>query len=206
MSSNQQVQPETSKTSNQLLPSMVQIGDVVLRDGSLVHVREMQREDEPILFSLFRSLAEDSRWMRFFCVPKDSGLAVEAHREAQVDHCRTFGLIAFAGQEERIVGHAFYAATGADHAEVAFTIAEDYRGRGLASILLSQLAEVALANGINVFEAEVLINNQPMLGVFRNSGFPITFKADAGQVHVTFPISVSDRALSNSSAASPYAH
>jgi hypothetical protein len=43
-------------------------GDVVLRDGLTVRVRVMQPEDEPLLFGLFRSLSEDSRWMRFFCL------------------------------------------------------------------------------------------------------------------------------------------
>ena len=171
-----------------------QAGDVVLRDGSTVRVRVMQPDEERLLFDLFRSLSEDSRWMRFFCVTKESSLAAEAHREAQVDFCRKVGLIALAGSEERIVGHALYAATSADRAEVAFTIADGYRGRGLASILLGQLAKIAVANGIQVFEAEVSAANHAMLGVFRDSGFHISVKADAGQLHVTFPTSLSNEA------------
>jgi len=132
--------------------------------------------------------------MRFICSTKDSVLASEAHREAQVDYCRTFGLIALAGQEERIVGHAFYSATAADRAEVAFTIANDYQGRGLASILLGQLAEVALSNGITVFEAEVAAVNHTMLRVFRESGFHLNVQAEAGLLHVTFPTSFDDQA------------
>jgi hypothetical protein len=38
--------------------------------------------------------------------------------------------------------------------------------------LLGQLAEVAAANGIQVFEAEVVAANHAMLNVFRASGFP----------------------------------
>jgi acetyl coenzyme A synthetase (ADP forming)-like protein len=154
----------------------------------------MQPDDEPLLFDLFRSLSEDSRWMRFFGVSKDSALAAEAHREAQVDFCRTVGLIALAGSEDRIVGHAFYAANGENRAEVAFTIANDYQGRGLASILLGQLAEIAVSNGIQIFEAEVVAANHAMLGVFRESGFRINVQADAGQLHVMFPTSLSDEA------------
>jgi len=169
-------------------------GDVVLRDGSTVRVRVMQPADEPLLLTLFRSLSEESRWMRFFSSSKDSVLAAEAHREAQVDFRLTFGLIALAGQEERIVGHAMYAATAEDRAEVAFTIANDYQRRGLASILLGQLAEVALANGIQVFEAEVVAANHAMLRVFRESGFHIKVQAAAGQLHVTFPTSFDDQA------------
>ena len=169
-------------------------GDVVLRDGSTVSVRAMQPDDESLLFELFTSLSEDSRWMRFFGVSKDSALAAEAHRESQVDFCRTVGLVALAGAEDQIVGHAFYAATGENRAEVAFTIANDYQGRGLASILLGQLAEIAVSNGIQVFEAEVVAANHAMLGVFRESGFRINVQADAGQLHVMFPTSLSDEA------------
>lgn len=171
-------------------------GDVVLRDGSTVSVRAMQPDDEPLLFDLFTSLSEDSRWMRFFGVSKDSALAAEAHREAQVDFCRTVGLVALAGSKNQIVGHAFYAANGENRAEVAFTIANDYQGRGLASILLGQLAEIAVSNGIQVFEAEVVAANHAMLGVFRESGFRLSVQADAGQLHVMFPTSLSDEAAS----------
>ena len=167
---------------------------MVLRDGSTVRVRVMRPEDESLLFDLFRSLSDESRWMRFICSTKDSVLASEAHREAQVDYCRTFGLIALAGQEERIIGHAFYSATAADRAEVAFTIANDYQGRGLASILLGQLAEVATANGIQVFEAEVAAVNHTMLRVFRESGFHLNVEAEAGLLHVTFSTSFDDQA------------
>jgi acetyl coenzyme A synthetase (ADP forming)-like protein len=155
----------------------------------------MRPEDEPLLLSLFKSLSEESRWMRFLCSTKDSILAAEAHREAQVDHFLNFGLIALAGEDERLVGHALYAATSADHAEVAFTIANDYQGRGLASILLGQLAQIAAANGIQVFEAEVAMINQRMLGVFRESGFHLKVQAEAGQLHVTFPTSFDEQAL-----------
>jgi GNAT superfamily N-acetyltransferase len=127
----------------------------------------MEPDDEPLLSSIFRSLSDDSRWLRFFCIPKDSGLAAEAHREAQVDHCRTFGLIALAGPDERMVGHAFCAATSEDNADVAFTIANDYRGRGLASILLGQLAEVALANGIEILKLTCCL---PTMQCWESSG------------------------------------
>ena len=98
-------------------------------------------------------------------------------------------LVACSGEEERVVGHAFYVAVAEQRAEVAFTIANDFQGRGLGSILLGQLAEVASANGIEIFEAEVVAANHAMLHVFRASGFPIEVNAYAGQLHVVFPTS-----------------
>ena len=167
-------------------------GDVVLRDGSTVHIRVMSRADEVGLCSLLNSLSEESRWLRFYCVQNSAGLAAEAHREANLDHA--FGLIACSGDEERVVGHAFYAALDEQRAEVAFTIANDFQRRGLGTILLCQLADVAAANGIKVFEADVIAANHAMLHVFRESGFPIEVNASTGQLHVVFPTSFTDEA------------
>lgn len=167
-------------------------GDVVLRDGSTVHIRVMHASDEAGLCALLTSLSEESRWLRFYCVQNSAGLAIEAHREANLDHA--FGLVACSGDEERVVGHAFYAAIDEQQAEVAFTIANDFQERGLGTILLCQLAEVAAANGIKVFEANVVAANHAMLHVFRASGFPIEVSANAGQIQVVFPTSFTDEA------------
>jgi len=48
-------------------------------------------------------------------------------------------------------------------------------------LLLKRLAEAADAEGVAVFEAEVLVENNKMLDVFRNSGFGITMKSGPGR-------------------------
>ncbi|HEX7331156.1 MAG TPA: GNAT family N-acetyltransferase [Pyrinomonadaceae bacterium] len=167
-------------------------GDVVLRDGSTVRIRVMRPSDEAGLCALLSSLSDESRWLRFYCNQNSTAIAAEAHREANLDHA--FGLVACSGDGERVVGHAFYAAVSDNRAEVAFTIANDFQGRGLGSILLGQLAQVASANGIEIFEAEVVAANHAMLHVFRASGFPIEVNAKAGQLHVVFPTSFNGEA------------
>ena len=162
-------------------------GDVVLRDGSTVRIHVMRPSDEAGLRALLTTLSEESRWLRFYCLQNSAGLAAEAHREVNLD--QAFGLVACSGDENRVVGHAFYAALDEQRAEVAFTIANDFQGRGLGSILLGQLAEVASTNGIQVFEADVVAANHAMLHVFRASGFPLEVNANAGQLQVVFPTS-----------------
>jgi acetyl coenzyme A synthetase (ADP forming)-like protein len=153
----------------------------------------MKPADEAALRTLLQSLSEDSRWLRFYSLSSNSALAAEAHRETYLDDA--FALVACSGVEQRIVAHAFYVGFDEERAEVAFTIANDFQGRGLGTLLLCQLAEVASANGIQVFEAEVVSANQAMLGVFRESGFPLEVSASAGQVHVTFPTSFTPKAI-----------
>ena len=168
-------------------------GDVVLKDGSTVQVRPMRPEDDKALLALFQSLSERSLWLRFYSLLKGAALAAEACRETNLD--RAFGLVALSGAEEKIVGHAFYASIDEQRAEVAFTIGDDFQRRGLGTLLLGQLAEVAAANGIQTFEAEVVAANHAMIRVFRESGFPIEVNARAGQIHVTFPTSFTSDAI-----------
>src|SRR6185369_5539621 len=173
-------------------PAARRDGDVVLRDGSTVHIRVMTQADEAGLCALLNSLSEDSRWLRFYCLQNSAGLAAEAHREANLD--QAFELLACSGEEQRLVGHAFYVAIDEERAEVAFTIANEFQGRGLGTILLCQLADVAASNGIKVFEADVVAANHAMLHVFRASGFPIEVSANAGQLQVVFPTSFTSEA------------
>src|SRR6185295_16273255 len=98
-------------------------GDVVLRDGSTVRIRVMRPTDEVGLRTLLTSLSEESRWLRFYCLQNSSAQCAGAHREANL--AQAFGLVACSGDEDRVVGHAFYVVISEERAEVAFTIAND---------------------------------------------------------------------------------
>jgi len=97
-----------------------------------------------------------------------------------------------AGGDEIVIGGCSYVAqTGADGkraAEVAFTVEEDYQGQGIAGMLLAALVEIARAQGIDRFEADVLASNAAMLGVFKRSGLPLTTKRDGSAIHLTMPL------------------
>jgi acetyl coenzyme A synthetase (ADP forming)-like protein len=167
--------------------------DVALRDGSVVHVRPIRAADEPALLAFLRSLSDEDRRTRFFSLGID--LTRTAHEQADVDYIQSLGLLATTGSEEHIVGHALYAPCGEGRAEVAFAIARDYQGRGLATLLLGQLAEAAAAHGIHTFEAVVLPENRRMLTVFRESGFPMQAHFAGDTIEVSFPTSLAPEAL-----------
>jgi acetyl coenzyme A synthetase (ADP forming)-like protein len=69
------------------------------------------------------------------------------------------------------------------------------QGKGLGTILLGQLAEAASEAGVSVFVAEVLPENHRMVGVFRDSGFPLTSHTVPGLILVEFPTSLTAAAL-----------
>ena len=69
-------------------------------------------------------------------------------------------------------------------AEVAFTVADDFQGRGAASRLLEQLAQIATDHGISRFDAEVLTDNMAMLRVFKRAGFDIRRRNTDRRAHL----------------------
>jgi acetyl coenzyme A synthetase (ADP forming)-like protein len=169
------------------------IADIALRDGSTVHVRPIRPDDEGRLLDLLTSLSPDARTLRFFSAGVD--LAARARRDSHVDYSASYGLVATTGPDEHIVGHASYARIHPERAEIAFTIADEYQGRGLGTLLLGQLAEAASANGIVEFRAVVLPSNYRMLQVFRDSGFPVVTHTGPDEIHLEMPTSLSMSAL-----------
>jgi acetyl coenzyme A synthetase (ADP forming)-like protein len=167
--------------------------DVILRDGSTVHVRPVRRGDEAALAAFFAGLTAESRGLRFFSAA--ANVSEEAQRAVDVDYADRYGLIATRGQTSAPVGHGGYARSSDDSAEVAFAVADIMQGRGLGTILLAHLAEVAQEQGIMAFEAEVLPQNHRMVAVFRDSGLPVELRSAPGSIQVKLPTSLSADAV-----------
>jgi RimJ/RimL family protein N-acetyltransferase len=146
---------------------------VVLRDGSTVHVRPAKPSDAPAVQLLLKGLSARSRWLRFFSGYPNLADAVRWATEVDGDH--RYGLVATAGGHGQVVGHAGFEREPdrPDRAEVALEIADAMQGKGLGTVLLCQLAEVANRLGIQVLDAEVLPENRLMLEVFRDCGYPV---------------------------------
>jgi acetate---CoA ligase (ADP-forming) len=165
--------------------------DVVLRDGSTVHVRPVRAEDAPAVRAFFERLSPESIGLRFFCGFPDLDRAVRWATDVEDQH--RYGLIATSSADGRVVAHAGWEREP-DHperAEVAFAIADAMQHNGLGTILLSQLTQAANQAGVAVLSAEVLPQNHRMLHVFRDSGFPVTTRTLPGVILVELPTSLS---------------
>lgn len=167
--------------------------DVVLRDGRTVHVRPVRRDDEQGILELLRGLSARSLQFRFFS--SSVNLERVARWAADVDYERSYGLVVTAGRQQRVIAHAAYYRTEQERAEVAFTVADEYQNMGLGSTLLLHLAEAAEEAGIPLFYAEILPQNHRMIGLFKESGFPVEVKSYPGEIVVTLPTSISPDAL-----------
>jgi acetyl coenzyme A synthetase (ADP forming)-like protein len=166
---------------------------IVLRDGSTLAVRPVRPEDEADLARFFTDLSMESRVFRFFAAVANADAL--AKKMVAVDYTTCYGLVAVAGPERHIVGHAMYVEIGPRKAELALAVADQYQGRGLGTILLGQLGEAAAAAGIELLEAIVKPENHRMLKLLRESGFPISVRSEPGEIHAELPSAITAEGL-----------
>ena len=160
--------------------------DVALRDGATARVRPVDPRDEAALRQLLKGLSVESRWLRFFSAGAD--LQRAASLMAALAPPAGRGLVAVAGVPQCVVAHAAYVREDeAGRAEVAFEVADAWQGRGLATVLLAHLSQLAEADGITTFVASVLPGNHRMVQVFRDSGFAVEVRSEPGELRVELP-------------------
>ncbi len=161
--------------------------DAVLADGGTVHVRPIRPDDAAAHRAFFSRQSHESVYFRFFG-PRSELSEREVTHFTTVDYHDRMAFVAFLRDDMVAVGR-YDRLAGGDEAEVAFAVADEQQGRGLATLLLEYLAIYAAGNGITRFAADTLIDNRRMLEVFRAAGFrqesrSITY----GVVHLAFDI------------------
>src|SRR4029453_11639234 len=101
----------------------------VLRDGTTVCVRAIRADDKERLQVAFARLSPRSVYHRFFH-PVNELTADELRRLTEIDFRDHVGIVLTvgAGSDERLiaVGRYVRVVSGAELAEVAFTVADDY--------------------------------------------------------------------------------
>jgi RimJ/RimL family protein N-acetyltransferase len=100
-----------------------------------------------------------------------------------IDYTREMVILVVIEVEERqiVIGVGQYGIDEQSHtAEVALVVCDDYQNQGVGTTLLSYLTYLAKREGLLGFSAEVLVNNQPMLHLFENSGFAIEKRQETG--------------------------
>lgn len=160
-------------------------GRLTLRDGSTARLRPAGPDDRPALERFFRELSEESRYRRFHSVSAPDPELI-ARLASAADPTSALALVATraADGEPRIIATGSYAARDATTAEVALAVADDFRGKGLGTLLLERLALLAVRSGFTRFWAVTTGDNGPMLNVFRDSGFEVRTDPTRGSIEV----------------------
>jgi acetate---CoA ligase (ADP-forming) len=163
---------------------------VLLKDGQGVFLKPATEKDIPLVGNFMKRISRESLRMRFMAsISEVSSTTIKnlCSGDFKQEGC----LLAIIGEDKykRVIGLGNYIATGNGHtAEVAFLIQDTYQGRGISTILLERLAGLAAANGFIDFEAEVLPDNQPMMNVFKSSGFEKHRVWGSDTVHFELPV------------------
>ena len=168
--------------------------DVALRDGSTVRIRPARPDDETRVEDYLIGLSPETRRLRFWSQAIDvSHLARSIVDVDHVDHLTL--LVLQGGDDGTMIGGSQYIRMDGGRAEVSLSVTDDFQGKGIGSILLGQMAEEAVRQGITTFVAEVLPENHRMINVFRASGFAVSIRATPGSIEVEFPIVLTDEAI-----------
>ena len=162
-----------------------QVADVVLRDGSTMRFEAPRADDRDRLLAFFRQLSDRSVYLRFHGHPAIGAQMAEPILDPD---WRERGTLV-GTKEDRVVAVANYVRLrDVRTAEVAFAVADELQGRGIATRLLEQLAALAAGVGIEEFLAEVMLDNTAMLRVFADAGFETSRETVQGTAEVRLSI------------------
>jgi acyl-CoA synthetase (NDP forming)/RimJ/RimL family protein N-acetyltransferase len=159
--------------------------DVVLRDGSVAHVRPILPTDADRLRRFHAGQSAESIYLRFFA-PLKTLSDKDVARFTQVDYDWRVALVVTVNGE--IIGVARYDRIDGTTAEVAFHISDAHQGKGVGSVLLEHLAAIGQECGVAKFVADVLPQNRKMIQVFTEAGYEVNYHFDDGVIAVAFTI------------------
>ena len=143
---------------------------VVLRDGTPVRIRPVRALDSERVQNFVRGLSEQSRRTRFMSNIKELSEEVLVNF-TRLDYDRDMALLMI-NQNHDILGIARYAADpDLSACEFAVTVSDAHQGKGIATILMNSLFDVARCQGFKTMYGEVLANNTNMLAMSAKLGF-----------------------------------
>jgi acyl-CoA hydrolase/ribosomal protein S18 acetylase RimI-like enzyme len=159
-------------------------------DGTL-DVRPIRPTDTDMMRELFYKLSPQTVLHRFFHVMKSISKEKLADLVA-IDYATELALVAVHddGAKEEIVAVARHVVDRASNsAEVAFTVREDYQGKGLAKHMFRQLIAAGRERGITTFTAVVMHNNVGMMNLFHACATgPVESIREGTEYHLSFSI------------------
>ena len=157
------------------------ISEATLLDGGLVSLRRLGLDDVDGIIALSETLTESERYLRFFTA--HPGHLKSWARSLADRSNRQFALGAF--DSGRLIGVAsYFMCDDPGCAEVAIVVAHQEHMRGVGTVLLGRLGQIARDNGLDHLVADVLTENYLMRKVMSDAGWPCTIHADGSELRV----------------------
>lgn len=153
--------------------------------GERVWIRPVRMTDEELLQDLFSRLSDESTHQRFMSYKRahpHEDMAELVNLEAE----DSVGIVVCADEDGRlIVAMARYDVDPATNlADIAFVVQDEWQGRGVGTLLMKSMAELARARGLSGFTADVEAANKPMMMVLHRSGLEVKASLVGGAYHL----------------------
>lgn len=156
-----------------------------------ITIRAVKPDDKPLINEAFRNLEPETIYTRYF-YHKTFLSEADLKWATELDFVSDVAIVAtiYEGDQEVVIGGSRYsvlnnAGDGPKHAEIAFTVEEDYQSQGMATLLFKHMIAIARSQGIAAFEAEVLPGNNAMIKVFERAGLSVAREFYDGTNHLT---------------------
>jgi len=141
-----------------------------LKDGSVVLLRPLVAEDREGLTTFFRSLPEE---LRLYLRHDVTDAKIIKSWTDNIDYDHVFPILAFA--DERIVGdvslHRIPFGWKRHIGTVRVAVDPDYHDKGLGTLLIHEIVELASEFGLEKLWAELPLAFPAAIAVFRKAGF-----------------------------------
>jgi acetyltransferase len=144
-----------------------------LSDGTVVILRPIKPEDEPLEYEMLSTLSEETLRFRFFSVIKDITHEMLVHF-CNIDYEREMAIVAeiSEGNRRKIIGIArLVIEHDFKKGEYAVLVHDKYSGKGLGYKLVDILIGIAQEKGLEQIYGTVLQENKKMLRITRKIGF-----------------------------------
>ena len=169
-------------------------------DGTIVVIRPIRPEDEPLLVRFHRELSEGSVHLRYFGALKLSHRVAHSRltRICFNDYDREIALVVdhrdpAAGSREILAVGRLIRAHGVDEAEFGLLVRDGIQGQGLGTELLRRLIAIGRDEQLRRIVADILPENRAMLGVCTKLGFRLDRAEGDVVVRATFDLAGPNR-------------
>ena len=157
-----------------------------LRDGQEILIRTLYHSDKEKLHNFLKSQSKESIYFRFMG-HKTSFSDKELERYVNIDYKTSMAIVGLIN--EKIVGIGRYSKIEEDPKKIEVSIIVDdfTQKKGLATLILYHLVNIARKNGIKTVTGEILLSNIKIKNLMKTAGAKISYESD-GIAKVTLNI------------------
>lgn len=163
-----EIMPRLLRTVRQRLAAFITPIPIRVRDGTLLMLRPVLPGDTERTVHGHVHFSSETLYRRFMSARLPTPALM--HYLSEVDYVDHFVWVVTDGDDP--VADARFVRDEADPtvAEVAFTVADAYQGRGIGTFLIGALSIAARVNGVERFSARMLSDNAPMRAIMDRHG------------------------------------